>query len=88
MTRPTLYVKHRFKLALAALVRFVIARPALFSMGLRVVNAFPRLKWFLWRIHRSAQQGSVAVAPRLPGEIPLAARGLYQQLTQSQNEVR
>lgn len=87
MTRPLLYFKHSLKLSLAALVRFVIARPALFSLGLRVVNRIPRLKWFLWRVHSSARQGSGQTIQRLPGYMPLAARGLYLQLTQPRGEV-
>lgn len=86
MTRPILYFKHSLKLALAALVRFVIARPALFSLGVRVVNRIPRLKWFLWRIHSSARHGSPQTVQRLPGHTPPAARGLYLQLTQPKGE--
>lgn len=86
MTRPTLYLKHNLKLAVGALVRFVIARPALFSLGLRAINRFPRLKWFLWRVHSSARQGGGQTVQRLPGHTPLAVRGLYQQLTQPRGE--
>jgi len=77
-----LYAKHRIKLALIALIRFVVSRPKLFVLGMRIVNRIPPLKWFLWRIHASTRNEiSRSVPVTSPSRTPPAAKAVYLQLS-------
>lgn len=74
-------------MALASLVRFVVARPSLFALGMRIVNRVPPLKWFLWRIHATTRNNApLAQLGRAPGTTPLSARPAYLQLTAERRE--
>ncbi|TRO41730.1 hypothetical protein EQ832_01570 [Pseudomonas sp. ALS1131] len=82
MASSILYAKHRIKLALIALIRFVVSRPKLFVLGMRIVNRIPPLKWFLWRIHASTcNEISRTVPVTSPSRTPPAAKAVYLQLS-------
>lgn len=74
-----IYVLHRIKLSLLFLIRFVIARPKLLGLGMRVVNRIPALKWQLWRIHASMRAGAPSHAA-FTDTPPAAARPAFLQL--------
>lgn len=89
MASPLLHIKHRIKLALITLIRFVVSRPTLFVFGMRVVNRIPPLKWFLWRVHasmRSEMAGTTSVLS--PKRTPPSARAVYMQLSNTGAEGR
>ena len=87
MNTIKIYFKHRVKLVVAALIRFVFAHTKLFALGMKVGNRFPPLKWFLWRVHATmrsvAPQQSVWLSP---DTVPLPARSVYLQLTARHEE--
>ncbi|WP_288078482.1 hypothetical protein [Pseudomonas sp.] len=82
MNNLKVYFKHRLKLLLAALIRFVFAHPKLFTWGMKIGNRIPALKWYLWRVHATTRNA----APQKPvwnppNTVPMAARSVYLQLT-------
>lgn len=86
LNRFRIFVLHRIKLTLVFLIRFVIARPGLLALGMRIVNRVPALKWRLWRIHASMRAGAHTAAP-LSDTPPEAARPVLLQLTEPRGEV-
>lgn len=80
--RIKIYVRYRVKCCLASMIRFVVSRPRLLSLGMRVLNRMPALKWWLWRIHASARGGVQGwQSSGLSGDVPASALPIYLQLT-------
>lgn len=87
MYSPALYIKHKMKLALITLIRFVVSRPKLFALGMRIVNRVPPLKWFLWRVHASMRNDiTLSTSTISPSRTPLSARAVYLQLSSTGKE--
>jgi len=76
---------HRVKLGLVFLIRFVIARPRLLAIGMRVVNRIPALKWRLWRIHASMRAGDSPVTA-FSDTAPVIARPVFLQLIEPEGD--
>lgn len=82
------FIKHRTKLALAMLIRFVVARPRLLAFGLLLGNRLPQVKRFLTRVHLTTRPDPAAALPavEIPTTVPPVARSVYLQLTHGQPE--
>jgi len=76
-----LFFKHRLKMMILVVLRFVVARPKLLAAGLFFGKRIPPLKRFLIRMHIAstlADQQSEWVAP---ASVPASARPVFLQLT-------
>jgi hypothetical protein len=87
VTNLKFLIKHRIKLMLLVVLRFVVARPKLLAAGLFFGKRIPPLKRFLTRMHMA----SVAPAPQqvewiAPASVPEPARSVYLQLTIGRKE--
>lgn len=80
-------IKHSIKMAIAALIRFVVNHPKLLAACLLIAGSIPPLKRRLTHIHLStnlsAVQNQVWVAPQ---DVPLPARSVYLQLIAGRRE--
>lgn len=82
---------HRIKMALAAIIRFVVSHPRLLAFGMIVGGSIPPLKRFLTKVHittnlkadHAASQSPVWVTPQ---SVPLPARAAYLQLIAGRRE--
>lgn len=85
--------KHRIKMAVAVVIRFVVAHPRLLAFGMLVGTSIPPLKRFLRRVHittnlsvatnHATSQSPVWVTPQ---SVPLSARAAYLQLIAGHRE--
>lgn len=74
--------KHRIKMMIAGILRFVVSHPRLLALGMVIAGGLPPLKRFLTRVHVTT---NLAVVPPQawaePQQVPLSARSVYLQLT-------
>jgi hypothetical protein len=82
VTHLKLFLKHRIKLLILAVLRFVVARPKLLATGLLFGKRIPPLKRYLTQMYvASASPAPSRVEGGASGQIPESARAVYLQLT-------
>lgn len=85
--------KHRIKMTVAAVIRFVVAHPRLLAVGMFIGLRIPPVKRFLTHVHittnlsvvtdHAASQSPIWVTPQ---SVPLPARAAYLQLIAGRQE--
>lgn len=84
MSNLKFHIKHQTKMALASVLRFVVARPKLLAVGKFVGGRIKPLKRFLTHVHVSS---APAISPEwLPAVVPPPARAVFLQLTAGKPE--